>query len=221
MREWRDASRIDPRLLLARQHLAGTLFNHREFDAAIREWREAIRFHSKNATLHNDLAAALAGKGDLEAAVREFEQAIRMDPKLALACNNLAQLLASVSQPNLRDPCRAVRLAEQAVRLSPNEGNYWHTLGVAHYRAGDPKAALGALEKAMQLRAPGDAAGWLVRAMAHGQLGQKDQARQWYDKANQWIEQKQPKDDALHRLRSEAEQVLGIQREPKQGTEDR
>ena len=66
---------------------------------------------------------------------------------------------------------------------TPEAGSYWNTLGVAHYRAGDWKAAIEALEKSTQLRAGGDPSVWFFLAMAHWQKGEKDQARQWYDKA--------------------------------------
>ena len=54
-------------------------------------------------------------------------------------------------------------------------------MGIAHYRAGDWQAAVAALEKASARR--GHAADWLFLAMAHWRLGDKDKARQWYNRA--------------------------------------
>ena len=54
---------------------------------------------------------------------------------------------------------------------------------MAHYRAGDWKASLTALEKSMELRKGGDSFDWFFLAMAHWQLGEKDEAREWYDRA--------------------------------------
>ena len=79
--------------------------------------------------------------------------------------NELAWLLATDPNPNARDPGRAVNWAKKAVELAPNEGNFWNTLGVAHYRAGDWKAALEALEKSMKLRNGGDSSDWFFLAM--------------------------------------------------------
>jgi hypothetical protein len=63
----------------------------------------------------------------------------------------------------------------------------------------------------MELRKGGDANDWLFLAMAHWQLGEKDKAREWYDKAVQWMNKNQPKDEELRRFRVEAAEVLGLE----------
>jgi Flp pilus assembly protein TadD len=64
-----------------------------------------------------------------------------------LAHTNLAWLLATCPDLKLRDAKRAVELAKKAVELTPKEGNYWNTLGVAQYRASNWKDAIAALEE--------------------------------------------------------------------------
>jgi len=49
-----------------------------------------------------------------------------------------------------------------------------------------------------------------VLAMAHWQLGHKKEARQWYDKAVQWMDMNKPQDEELRRFRAEAALLLGI-----------
>jgi tetratricopeptide (TPR) repeat protein len=75
---------------------------------------------------------------------------------------------------------QALRWAEAACRLQPGNGNFLNTLGVAQYRVGQYRDALTTLTQAEPLNAkrykgsfPGDPA---FLAMAHFQLGQKDQA---------------------------------------------
>jgi uncharacterized protein HemY len=112
--------------------------------------------------------------------------------------------------PPFRDPALAVELAQRAVQAAPKEGLYWKTLGVARYRADDWKGAVTAVEKSMELRRGGDAADGFVLAMAHWQLGEKDRARQWYDKAAASMEKNQPKNQGLIRFRAEADELLGM-----------
>ena len=50
-------------------------------------------------------------------------------------------------------------------------------------------------------------------AMAHWQLDQKDQAREWYAKAVEWMNQNQPDDEEFTRFRAEAAALLGIGRD--------
>jgi tetratricopeptide (TPR) repeat protein len=83
-------------------------------------------------------------------------------------------------------------------------------LGIAHYRAGDWKAATEALEKAAELRASSFAHACFFLAMAHFQTGQKNQARQWYDKAVATMGKSHSKDDELFRFRAEAAALLGV-----------
>ena len=44
--------------------------------------------------------------------------------------------------------------------------------------------------------------------MAHWQLGDKDEAGQWYDRAVEWMEQNQPGNGELARFRAEAAELL-------------
>jgi len=46
--------------------------------------------------------------------------------------------------------------------------------------------------------------------LTHWQLGNKEEARQWYDKAAQWMEEKKPDDEELRRFQQEAATLLGI-----------
>jgi tetratricopeptide (TPR) repeat protein len=106
---------------------------------------------------------------------------------------------------------RAIAMARKAVELEPNSSFYANTLGVAHYRAGDWPAAIEALEKSEALNNGQSLAfnGFFL-AMAHYQLGQEDEARQWYETSVEWTQKNQPDDEELIRFRTEAEGILGI-----------
>jgi tetratricopeptide (TPR) repeat protein len=139
---------------------------------------------------------------------REF---IRLKTDDVEAYNNVAWELATCPDPKFRDSAQAVELARQAVKLAPSSGTSWNTLGAARYCGGDWKAAVAALEKSMELRQGGDGLTWFFLAMAHWQLGDKKQARRWYDQAVTWMDKNKPQDDELRRFRAEAEALLGIQ----------
>jgi tetratricopeptide (TPR) repeat protein len=139
-------------------------------------------------------------------------QLLADDP--ATVQNEEAWLLATAAEAKLRDPARAVKLAKQAVERAPEQRAYWKTLGVAQYRAGDWKAAVAALDKAMP-PGGGDSTAGLFRAMARWQLGQREQARQEYAAVyGQAIWQAIPgaKDEDFPRFRDEAHVLLGLPR---------
>jgi tetratricopeptide (TPR) repeat protein len=155
-------------------------------------------------------------------AVADYQRALKLLPANAGVHNELAWLLATCPDATVRDPNQAVLLAKKAAELAPKIGNYWGTLGTAHYRAREYQAAVLALEKAIEMS---DQAGPAAKgsvgfflAMAHGQLGNKKEARRWYDQAVVWMEQdgrsaKNPLNaDELRRFRSEAEEVLELKK---------
>src|SRR5205823_1316215 len=117
-------------------------------------------------------------------------------------------LLVTCADRKQWKPAEAVEFAKKAIQLEPKAGTYWNTLGAAHYRAGNWKDAIAALQKSMDLRNGGDSFDWFFLAMAHWQLGEKEQAKKWYEKAVVWTEKNNPKDEELKCFRSEAKALL-------------
>lgn len=133
---------------------------------------------------------------------------LALAPGNGSADNNVAWFLATAENPAYREPALAVELAKKAVELNPQAGSWWNTLGAAHYRAGDWQPALEALGKSMELRKGGGAHDWFFLAMAHWQLGDRAEARKWYDQAVAWMDQNRPHDQQLRRFRAEAAELI-------------
>jgi uncharacterized protein HemY len=100
------------------------------------------------------------------------------------------------------------------VETAPKTGAIWNTLGVAEYRAGAWHKAIDALSRSVELTSGGSPADWLFLAMAQWQKGDKDQARQWYGKAVNGMENNKSQDEELRRFRSEAASLLGVTEQP-------
>ena len=164
----------------------------------------------KLAECYLSLGNVLAGAGDGQGARAAWRKALERNPENTSALNNLAWQAATCPDPVIRNPRRAVELAKKAVELAPKVATHWNTLGVAHYRAGDWKAAVDALTRSMELGHGGDGNDWFFLAMAQWQLGDKPQARSWYDKAAPWVEKNQPGNEELTRFRAEAADLLEV-----------
>jgi serine/threonine protein kinase/Flp pilus assembly protein TadD len=213
-RELREAIRMEPKRPGAHVNLGALLCDYKhDYDQAIAEFKTAIRLKPAVGIFHFNLANALHNKGRFAEAAAEYREATRLQPRLAEAHEEQAWLLATCRDTSLRDPRLAVEEAKKAVALAPKEGGYWNTLGVAQYRAGDWKAALGALRRSMDLQKGGDSRDWFFLAMAHWQLGDKGQARQWYAQAVREMAKHDPKNEELRRFRTEAAQLLGVKEE--------
>jgi uncharacterized protein HemY len=150
----------------------------------------------------------------LDQGIADYSEAIRLAPEDAGLRNTLAWLLATHPEPKVPEAGKAVELAKQAVALAPNKGTFWNTLGVAHYRAGDWKAALAALKKSTELRTGGDGFDWFFLAMAHWQLGEKAEAQKWHAQAVQWMDKHNVQDEELRLFRAESAKLLGIVEQP-------
>ena len=70
--------------------------------------------------------------------------------------------------------------------------------------------AIDALNKSVELRRRGSALDSFFLATAHWRKGEKNEARQWYDKALGWMEKNAPRNNELGQLRTEAAVVLGM-----------
>src|SRR5262245_29766839 len=61
---------------------------------------------------------------------------------------------------------------------------------------------------AVEVRSGGDGFDWFFVAMAHWELGDKAQAREWHEKAVRWMEQTKSSDAELRRFRDEAASLI-------------
>jgi eukaryotic-like serine/threonine-protein kinase len=137
--------------------------------------------------------------------------------------NDLAWKLVRRPLARESDAALAVRLARKAVAWEPGQAAYWNTLGVAYYRQGDWSAASTAIEKSIELGNGGDATDWFVLASTLHRQGRSDQARQWFDRAVQWVERNPGLDKVraaeILGFRDEASRILGGQGPLSHGTQ--
>jgi tetratricopeptide (TPR) repeat protein len=217
--DFSKAIELDPKLAGAWNGRGFAYFNLGQYDKAVADFSRAFEVDPHLAPAWNNRGLAHSNLGQYDKAVADLTRVIELAPTFARAHNALAWLLATCPDAKQRDPDRAVEAAKQAVQLAPQAGGFWNTLGVAHYRAGDWKAAVAALEKSMELQKGGDASDWLFLAMAHEKLGRRDEARKDYDRAVGWLEQNKvalaknkTQAEELSRFRSEAEELLQLKK---------
>jgi serine/threonine protein kinase/tetratricopeptide (TPR) repeat protein len=210
--EFREAVRLRPDDPPAFDNLVNFLDAHGKLAEAETEYRQMAQFQPANAYAPYFLATILAREEKWAAAIAAYKDAIRLRPDDLRFHLDLARLLTTCPEPQLRDPPRALAAARKAVELAPNSEPAGQVLGWAQYRAGNWKASIEALEKGNNSQRPsgGDARQWFFLAMAHGQLGETEEARKWYDKACQWQGQYDPYDVDVQRIQGEAAVLLGM-----------
>ncbi|HZN66213.1 MAG TPA: tetratricopeptide repeat protein [Tepidisphaeraceae bacterium] len=208
---YRKAMQLGPKSALAHNNLGALLCDVlRDYEGAEACFRKAIELDPNLFLAHGNLSVALAHQGKVDEAIASCEEAMRRNPKYAYAegYHRVASLLAAHPDPKRRDPARALELAKKAVEVNPS-AHPWQALGWTLYRSGGWNLSIAALEKSMELQESpkgGDAGQWFWLSMAHSQLGSKDEARHWYDRAVEWTERNDSPE--LARVRAEAAELL-------------
>ncbi|QDV39561.1 serine/threonine-protein kinase [Tautonia plasticadhaerens] len=118
--------------------------------------------------------------------------------------------LAASDLTEVRDPVRAVRVAEGYLERHPGEAELWKALGLARYRAGDGDGAIQAVEEAKEIKGrlttPLE---FTLLAAAHASKGEMEVARGYFERARaasteHWMS------DTPQSLTEEAASLLGM-----------
>jgi Flp pilus assembly protein TadD len=118
---------------------------------AARQFRVVLRVRP-NAGAHYHLALALDSLGQADEAVVHYREAVRLSPNTPLYLNDLAWFLATNPKAELRNGAEAVRLAEQACRLSGGkEARFWGTLDAAYAETGRFAEAMATAAKVREM----------------------------------------------------------------------
>jgi cellulose synthase operon protein C len=171
------ARTADPQSVLADLSLTQLdVAGHKADDAAHR-LQNLIASHGENTTARLWLGILEDARGDHSAAVESFRKVVLADPDNAQALNNLAYLLANFGN----QPTEALKYAEKAQQLAPDNPEYADTLGWVLYHEGLYSAALQQLERTNSSNGP---AIWKYHlAMAYAKTGDFKRGRAIFDAA--------------------------------------
>ncbi|MCI0642313.1 MAG: protein kinase [Gemmataceae bacterium] len=164
--------------------------------------------HGDSATVA--LSRAQRSKRDID----HFRRAQQATPDSAYTCDNLARVYLTAPE-SLRDVEAALPLAKKAVRLAPKIPMYGNTLALAYYRNGlYPEAAEILRPNLDRLDDPRLVLDLYLMAMCHHRLGDKKQARAFFDWAGDHFEKQNDLSakhlDELDMFRAEASKLMGI-----------
>jgi WD40 repeat protein/tetratricopeptide (TPR) repeat protein len=168
------------------------------------------------AQAHQLLGTTHAFAGRVDEAKASYQRLLQIYPDYHYLHLLLSQLLLSQPQVTTDDVQAALKHAQAAMDAFPDNNDALETFGIACYRAGDYAAAVKALKNARSQRTITDrrnAIRWCYLAMAHGQLGQQEQATDAYRQATDIIKQCGFNSDTIRRLDAETAELLRVRRE--------
>ena len=108
--------------------------------------------------VHNQLGGLRTKQKKYDMAMAQFNESLKLNPNQADISHSLAQMLLTCPDQVLRDPSRAVELAQQACELTQSKDpRYLNTLAVAHFKTRNYSKAAKTCQKALALvQAQGD-----------------------------------------------------------------
>lgn len=138
---------------------------------AVEAFRAALRLRDNDPTCHQALAESLLVLGQDDAAATELETAHRLSPSDLLIEARLAFVIATSDDAAVRDPGRAVRLAQSAFnrwRASEPEPSdlgveFHEALAAAQAASGEPARAVDTLDRVIARAPTSKTPKWLTR----------------------------------------------------------
>lgn len=109
-----------------------------------------VQKNTRDGLLYSGVGNSYYQKQAFERAIGAYEKALALIPDHADTLNNLAWLLATVENPALRDPVRALALAQHAIQLE-KAPHIWDTLALCLFVNDRLAEAVSAEEKALAM----------------------------------------------------------------------
>ena len=150
---------------------ADLLKRHKRGADARKVYDRALDFLPDDTRLLYSRALIAASSGDLKVAEADLRKVLEQEPENAAALNALGYTLAD--QTDRLD--EALKLIEQAHKLSPDEPSIIDSLGWVQFRLGRKEAAVATLKRAYDKFADAEVAGHYAQAL--WATGQRDMAR--------------------------------------------
>lgn len=131
------------------RNLADLYFGEKQYKEVIQTLKTLPIDLTDNVELNYKLALAYQIEKETYLAKVSYEKILNLEPNMAPSLNNLATLL--LEDTKLYSPEKALELAKQANQVSPGNPSYLDTLGWAHFKNGNKKAARTDIERALQI----------------------------------------------------------------------
>lgn len=140
---FQQAVKTDSKLWVSHTFL-GILYNYQQQPAnAIEHYNAAIALKPNQAILYNNLGISYSLMGDYDKAVECFSRELQLNPKDGKTGNNLGMVLSKLGRHHE---------AMEAFKIGGDEAQAFNNLGSFYLQEGNYAKAIGAFERAIELR---------------------------------------------------------------------
>jgi tetratricopeptide (TPR) repeat protein len=121
--------------------VAAAYFKENDFNAAVSAYERILEIDPKNQEARYVVGHVYISAKQYAQAETMLLDLIEDYPEDFKLLNNLAWLYATAEDPTFRDGKKAVKIAQEAMLIAPNDHHVWSTLSEAHYVCGDYEKA--------------------------------------------------------------------------------
>jgi tetratricopeptide (TPR) repeat protein len=147
-----EALRINPQLSSANFNMGQYLALRGELDESLEHFYQALRTDPYHAQSYSEIGMIFERQRKLGEALEAYDRALQLDPQEVDALGHQAMILVSLTDPELRNIDRALRQAEQAVRLTQGQQPYFlYVLAVSYAESGRLAEAVESAQRAKAL----------------------------------------------------------------------
>lgn len=121
--------------------VAQVYFEEDDFDSALTAYERILEIDPMNQQARYVIGNVYISAKQYKKAVEQLTALIEDFPDDFTLRNNLAWLYATADDPAFRDGEKAIRLAQEAMAIAPNDHHVWSTLAEAYYVTGQYEKA--------------------------------------------------------------------------------
>lgn len=122
-------------------NVADVYFKENDFDSAVNAYERILEIDPKHKQARYIVAHVYINAKQYKKAEELLLELMAEDPEDFKLLNNLAWLYATAEDPKFRNGKKAIKLAQEAMTLAPNDHHVWSTLSEAYYVSGEYEKA--------------------------------------------------------------------------------
>jgi tetratricopeptide (TPR) repeat protein len=160
----------------AHENLAKALLQEGKVTDALIHYQKLLELQPDNIEVHNIVGTVLIQQGRIREGVDEWQKVLAIQPDNGNALSNLAWVFATSPDDSLRNGTKAVRLAEEALRISGRRiPIIYRTLAAAYAESGDFSKAIQTAQEGVELASSQGNAGLATELQGNIALYQEQQ----------------------------------------------
>jgi tetratricopeptide (TPR) repeat protein len=139
-------TRTDEERIQFLSNVAQVYFADEDFESAMNAYERILEIDPENPEALYIIAHVYINAKQYAKAQTLLKKLIEENPDDFKLKNNLAWLYATAEDPRYRDGAKAVKYAQEAMVIEPNDHHVWSTLSEAHYINGEYEKAYRAIK---------------------------------------------------------------------------